>query len=137
MERYIHLDSGSEIPGLSFDGPYRAVLVLETRCDPKWQAQVSFALCDSGCRYMMAWGVECSSWDGSVDLANLKQFDFGDIPAPDFVMTTWHGDETLDEVFGFAKRAAMHPDLELTSIAILHIGGHAREAEFMARYDAA
>jgi hypothetical protein len=42
---------------------------------------------------MMAWGRECSSWDDSVDWANIDKFGDSPIPDDECVVTTWHEDE--------------------------------------------
>ena len=110
--------------------PFKAIVVVEDRSSPEWQAQASRWLVDSGCLYMMAWGEDCSSWDDSVDLANLEGFDFGDIPDDEFVMTTWHKNEPLREVFWFAKVVADHPAVKLDNILILHICADDKRAKF-------
>jgi hypothetical protein len=86
---------------------------------------------------MMAWGRACSSWDDSVDEANLAAFDFGDIPDESFVMTTWHEGEPLEEVFWFAEHAAIHPMMELTRTIIVHITANAREVELLGAFQRA
>lgn len=83
---------------------------------------------------MMAWGSNCSSWDDSVDIANIEQFEFGEIPGDKFVMTTWHADEALSQVFWFSKNCAFHPAVELERTVILHISDRERESEFVASY---
>lgn len=74
----------------------------------------------------MAWGQDCSSWDDSVDMASLEAFGFQQTPNDKFVMTTWHPDEPLEEVFSYAKYSAQHPMLELKNLVIVHItqSGH-------------
>jgi hypothetical protein len=79
---------------------------------------------------MMAWGPGCSSWDDSVDLANLEQFNFGEVPDDRFVMTTWHESEPLLEVFEFSKFTAMHPTIEIENTLILHVNGNGKAHEF-------
>ena len=54
---------------------------------------------------MMAWGMDCSAWDFSVDEASLG----GQIPNGDFVITTWHDNEPVEEAFWFAQFCAVHP----------------------------
>jgi hypothetical protein len=83
---------------------------------------------------MMAWGKECSTWDNSVDYANIAEFNYGDIPEENFVMTTWHEDEPLKEVFWFAKHNAFHPVVELPNILILHISSYNKENELLLEY---
>ncbi len=83
---------------------------------------------------MMAWGAKCSSWDDSVDMANIEQFDFDNIPEDRFVMTTWHANEHLDEVFWFSKNNAFHPTVKLERTVLLHISENNKESEFLKAY---
>src|SRR6516165_8013507 len=48
-------------------------------------------------------------------------FDYGEIPDDDFVMTTWHANESLQETFWFSERCAMHPSLKLERTYVVHI----------------
>jgi hypothetical protein len=70
---------------------------------------------------MLAWGRECESWHDSVDEANLERFDYEDFPEEELVMTTWHEDEDLEEVFWFSKNCAKHPVLTLRETLIIHV----------------
>ena len=84
--------------------------------------------------YMMAWGQNCSSWDDSVDYANLNEFNYADIPEDKFVMTTWHEKDPLNEVFWFSKNNAFHPTVELKHTVLLHVAQREREKELLAEY---
>ena len=84
---------------------------------------------------MMAWGPECSRWDDAVDDANLERYEYGDIPEEKFVMTTWHADAPLSEVFWFAKELANHPTVALDSTVLLHISATAAETEMLAAFE--
>ena len=70
-------------------------------------------------------------WDDAIDFANLANFDFGEIPKNDFVMTTWHENEKLQEVFWFAKNVAQHPFVELNRAVLIHIGEKSRQTELI------
>ena len=83
---------------------------------------------------MMAWGKDCSSWDDSVDIANLERFEYEDIPENQFVVTTWHEDEPLAEVFWFSKNSSNHPNEVLKSDLLLHIAAGPRESELLRAY---
>jgi hypothetical protein len=83
---------------------------------------------------MMAWGEDCSSWDDSVDIANLKRFGYEDISENQFVMTTWHEDEPLEEVFWFSKNSSNHPTKLLKSDLLLHIAAEPRELQLLRAY---
>lgn len=128
---YLHLRPGDAPPHLGNSAPFKAIVVIEAEVMPEWQGQISTWLVHSGCRYMMAWGRKCEEWDASVDEANLVQFDFLEIPEDDFVITTWHEAETLEEVFEFAELSAMHPSLELQNTYLVHISPEAREREMV------
>ena len=119
--KYIQLQPGSALPDISDLSPFRSVVVIEESVTPEWRAQVSDWLVKSGCLYMMAWGKECSTWDDSVDTANLEIFNYKNIPDDKFAMTTWHEDELLKEVFWFSKHSADHPEIEISSTLVLHI----------------
>jgi hypothetical protein len=76
---YLRLQHSDPFPALDDFSPFKAIVVIEDVVDPEWQMAASKWLADTGCRYMMAWGKDCSSWDDSVDLANLDQFGYGEI----------------------------------------------------------
>ena len=92
---------------------------------------------ESGCLYMMAWGQECSTWDDSVDWANIDKHDKGEIPEDEFVVTTWHDDEPLEDVFWFSKSVAEHPSVDLARTIILHISTASRKDELLSLYECA
>ncbi|MEJ2575607.1 MAG: hypothetical protein P8106_02695 [Gammaproteobacteria bacterium] len=133
----MRLMPGDPPPELIDFAPFKAVLIIEADVEPGWQAKVSRWLADTGCRYMIAWGAGCRSWDSSVDVANLEQFDYGDIPDDDFIMTTWHDNEALEQVLCFAKTSANHPTLDLQNVLFLHIGPSFRGEEISALFAAA
>ena len=135
--KYIQLQPGSVLPDISDLSPFRSVVVIEETVTPEWRAQVSDWLVKSGCLYMMAWGKECSTWDDSVDTANLEIFNYKNIPDDKFVMTTWHEDELLKEVFWFSKHSADHPEIEISSTLVLHISNQDKNPELTIEYHSA
>lgn len=72
------------------------------------QAVISDAVVACGCRYAVCAGVDCSSWDTAIDLAYIATDpDF----SPDdsaFVMTTWHEDESIEEIAEFLVFSATY-----------------------------
>lgn len=132
--KYLQLEPESKLPDISGLKPFQSVVVIEENVSSEWQSLVSTWLVKSGCLYMMAWGKECSTWDDSVDYANIAEFNYGDIPEDKFVMTTWHEDEPLKEVFWFAKNNAFHSVVELPNILILHISSYNKEEELLLEY---
>lgn len=132
---YVHLPAGSALPTTSYE-PRRVIVIVEQEVSDDWQNAVSDWIVESGCLYMMAWGRDCSSWDDSVDYANLAQFDYGEVPEDKFVMTTWHEHEPLHEVFFFARMCASHPTIELPLLTILDVRAEPREASILALHKA-
>lgn len=135
--RYLHLPSGSEPPVIGQDGPFKAVVVIEQDVEQDWQTRISDWLVRSGCLYMMAWGRKATTWDNSVDWALLSLHDFKDVPDDKHVMTTWHGEEPLAEVFWFAEMAAFHSTIELPDVWIIDIHETERQALMLEDYAAA
>lgn len=127
---YYQISNKGSLPEISNLKPFKCVVVVEEEVDIEWQRQVSEWLVKSGCLYMMAWGKKCSSWDDSVDEANLKEWSYEDIPDESFVMTTWHEKESLSEVMWFAVHSAFHETCELEKIVVLHIAKVPQEFRF-------
>ena len=132
--QYIQLKPEQAMPDISALKPFLAVLVIEEPISQPWQGLVSRWLVRSGCIYMMAWGLNCSDWDDSVDFANIEQFNYGEIPEDELVMTTWHVDEKLKDVFGQAKNSSTHACVDFSNTLILHISSENKEQEFRALY---
>jgi hypothetical protein len=122
LSELIFLVPNAELPTIKTGPPFKCILVLDASVSEEWQRKVSLWLVKSGCLYMMAWGKNCSSWDDSIDLANLESFNFDEIPDADFVMTTWHHEESLDDVLFFAINCANHPVVELERTIVIEIG---------------
>ena len=123
---YLHL-----LPDISTLNPFRALVIVT----PEWQGNVSTWLVKSGCLYMMAWGIECSSWDDSVDYANIEYFNYENIPDNKSVVTTWHENESIEEVFLFSKKDAIHPSVDLKKTLLVHISNLHKKREFTNKYN--
>ncbi len=135
--QYLRLESGQSLPQYSGKAPFRAVVVVDEPVSNEWRHSVSEWLVESGCRYMMATGIDCSAWDDSVDWAALEKFDFRDISDKDFVMTTWHDDEPLSEVFWYAKHLAYDSAGRIQDTVVIHVSSLDREAAFVGLFTAA
>lgn len=131
---YVHIEPGATPPTIGSAQPFRAVIIIESAASPEWQSSISDWLVQSGCLYMMAWGENCSSWDDSVDLANIKRFEPAEIPASEFVMPTWHERESMEEVFWFSKNNAFHPTVMLKRTVLVHISLHSKQDELLKAY---
>jgi hypothetical protein len=125
---YFQIQEGCELPSLKELEPFKVVLIVEVDVSQKWQNIVSEWIVNSEAYYVMAWGSNCSLWDDSVDLANIAQYEDG-IPNDQYVTTTWHDDEELNEVFWFAKNCAFNEFHDLQEIVILHISREYKASE--------
>ena len=132
---YLHLLPNDLLPDISHWQPFRVALLVEAPVQDDWKIRVSQWLVQSGCLYVSAWGIDCSSWDDSVDFALLEKFDYGEIPDADFVMTTWHDGETLAKLFFFVKNNAWHAEVSIQKTAIIHIATQPKRTEFVAAYE--
>lgn len=134
LVEYLQIKPEATIPDIVALLPFRSVVIVEATVSPEWQSLVSDWLVRSGCLYMMAWGANCTSWDDSVDMANIEQFHFDNIPEDRSVMATWHTNEPLDEVFWFSKNNAFHPTVKLERTVLLHMSANNRESELLKAY---
>lgn len=126
--QYIHLSPRTAPATLIAKRPFSAVVVITAEVTPEWRHQVSKWLVDEGCQCMMAWGNDCSLWDDSVDIANLEAYNWGDIPDGKSVMTTWHENEPLSDVFWNANQSIfVYSAVSLDHLVILDITDKARE----------
>ena len=129
---YVRIVPGQVLPDIASLAPFKAVVVLEAQYSQEWQTEVSRWLVACGCRYMMAWGPNCSDWDTSVDWADIeaRHFEHDDSK---FVMTTCHENQTLEDVFWQAQFTAnfSYDEVELANAVILHVSVQSREVEFL------
>lgn len=82
-----------------FEGEEFVVLLYvdEKQITPEEQEKLSDEIVAEGCRYAVCAGHLCSSWDDSIDMADLKRNNF-EINEKTFVMTSWHEEETIEDI---------------------------------------
>lgn len=131
---YLHLLPGGQLPLVSNFLPSRVVVIAEVDVAPAWRALASSWLVRSGCLCMPAWGERCDLWDDVVDWTLLEEFEFGDIPEDRFVMTSWHENQTLDEVFAYCKQLVLFDSVPLAQTVLLHIARQPAEQRIMDAY---
>ncbi len=118
MAEYVHLTPNQNISNFDFTKPYRAAVIIESNCSNTWRNEVSDLLVISGCKYMCAWGIDCTLWDDSVDWSCIEIL--GD-SEKESVMTTWHDKESLKNAFQFFKYDAKHPYINIDKTIIFHV----------------
>ena len=134
---YLHISPEGTLPDVAHLSPFRALVIIDSAVTSEWQVKVSDWLIQSGCLYVMAWGSDCTTWDDSVDFANLRQFNYGDIPSDQDVLTTWHANEPLNEAFYFCKHHAIHPVVDLQRTVLLHVAAQSDSSRIVQGFVAA
>jgi hypothetical protein len=133
---YIHTNGSDDLKLPDVLTRFKVIVLVEQTVLDGWRAKAATQLVASGCVYMMAWGHDCSHWDDDVDWANLERYDY-DVPEDANVMTTWHNDETLEELLHFAKHIAVTDmnDNEINQCLILHIAEKERREILLSQYE--
>ncbi len=86
---------------IKIQAPY-ACLVYSTEYTTKEEMErVSNWIVSSGCRFAVCAGVECSQWHDAIDWAYISSDPNYSPPESRFVMTSWHEEESLEEVVWF------------------------------------
>lgn len=119
--------------------PFRCVILLERAVDAANRELICKQLVEAGCRWALTWGIDCLAWHDSIDDANFDRFIPGSIPDDQYVITTWHEDETIEDVLFFAKFNALWStaDLDLVDLLILDVGTVGRKEEIREAYERA
>jgi hypothetical protein len=84
---------------------------------------VATALIKSGCRYIVCGGVKCEQWHDEADLAwVMLDLESGPDNGMPLVMTTWHPDESEEEVVDFALNSTNFEECEFRCCLVLIAG---------------
>ena len=134
--QYLHLQPGQALPNLALP-PFRVAVVIEAIVGMPWRIAVCDWLAQAGCRYLLAWGPDCSLWDDVMDETSVMLKISGELPEDHLVMTTWLDEDTLAEFMAHCKHHADHPDLHLRNTLLLHIGAEPRELALLRAYEQA
>ena len=133
MEHLLTSSQGKDVFHICLTAPYSLdsplfegedFVVLIVNNDPGISAAdqyaISLTLVRSGCRYAVCIGHDCSTWDDSVDDANIE-VDPGLTDAR-FVMTTWHEDDSVNEIAHFFLNCTAFGNNVFTNYLILSVG---------------
>lgn len=93
------------------------------------RTEVAKQLLQAGCRYVICGGRDCEFWHDAVDLEFVRQHvdDSEATRDAEHVMTTWHEDESPDEVAFFFVLNTNFDDHDFERFLVLHVGdGHAK-----------
>jgi hypothetical protein len=96
--------------------------VAATDVSAEEQTEISEAIVASGCRYAVCYGHRCSTWDDSIDLASI---DAGKEEAS-FVMTSWHEEDTPDDVAFFFHHNTAFDDFTAERKGLFILGSNSK-----------
>jgi hypothetical protein len=108
---------------IPFEG--EAFVALIWGCNVSFDASqrhdVATALIESGCRYVVCGGKDCEAWHDDTDMACavLEVESSQEIP---FVMTTWHTDESVEDVVFFAFNLTNFDEHDFRKYLVLMVG---------------
>lgn len=99
-----------------------ALLLVDpsSQVEPAAEAGLAEELVARGCRYAVCWGPQSSSWDDAIDWVGVDAELEGRL-AP-FVMTTWHGQEPLEETVEFLLETARFDSWEPPAFLVRVLG---------------
>ena len=133
MEYFANSASGRTVSHICLTPPYSldsapfdgdAFVALIVNNDPQIsntdQNAISLALVKFGCRYAVCMGHNCSTWDDSVDFANMELDP--ELTPEKFVMTTWHSDDSLNSIANFFLNCTSFNDNTFDNFLVLSIG---------------
>jgi len=83
---------------------------------------LSRALIASNCRYGVCGGLECDRWHDGLDEAFLSQGLSNDEEESRFVLTTWHTDESPDDVAFFFVHNTNFDDHDFKQFVVVQLG---------------
>ena len=106
-----------------FDGKAFALLlhVSDQSITNYEQNSLSEQFVSQGCRYAVCSGYQCSTWDDSIDWAALEKSNFEDNDNQ-FVMTTWHKDQSIDDIVFFFIRNTNYDTFTPTNFCVVILG---------------
>lgn len=107
-----------------FNGDEYVVLLVvnATNITDEEQVRLSDSIVATGCRYAVCTGHECTTWDDSIDYSSILSDPNYDPPDEKFVMTTWHEDESIEDVVEYFRWNTVFDDFVPKNFLILFVG---------------
>lgn len=113
-----------DLPELPFAGePFAVLLVNQERSIAvREQVKISGWLVRCGCKYAVCTGYDSSTWDDSIDMADVEISIAEPTKEQDVVMTTWHEDEQEQDVVCYFLEAGDYGDCSIAKYLVLFVG---------------
>lgn len=112
---YFAVENNNLLPSFQPYEPFKALVIIDREIAKEVRFLWADWLIETPCRYMLAWGFECSKWDDDIDdtvvikkieLENQQIELWQGIPLNDYhIMTSWHEQDTLAEVIDCCLQA--------------------------------
>lgn len=83
--------------------------------------QISMDIVFSGCEWVACLGYDGSDWDDRLDWSYLESIDY-DVSFDEVLLTSWHDDETLDDVLELLLSCAARNDEPFGKVAVILLG---------------
>jgi len=93
------------------------------------RSEVAKRLLQAGCRYAVCGGHNCEAWHDTVDEEFVWQHAHDPDETGDAVMTTWHTDQTPDDVAFFFVLNTKFDDHDFNHYLVLHVGDGRKKGE--------
>lgn len=97
------------------------LVVNDNNIGNETQNYISDKLINYGCKYAVCTGHNCSTWDDSIDWSYLAKHNF-EPNDDDLVMTTWHENDSVDDIVFFFMKNTNFDNHYLKNYLILFIG---------------
>lgn len=106
--------------------PYILVIAIHSQnVEKEWCNQCcDWIVKSEQCYWALAWGYACSIWDDALDWSYLEFCNYKLSDEEDYqLMTTWHENETLENVIEFAESISINTlsEQKINQIVILNI----------------
>lgn len=80
--------------------------------DQEYKAQIAEQIIGSGCGYVVCGGVESMAWHDAMDESSIAAEISGELKEEETAVTTWHEDESIDDVAFFFALNTFLPESE-------------------------
>ena len=112
----------------SFTSPFKGadfvalIYAVDENITYEEQEAISDQIVTSGCRYAVCAGYKSSSWDDSIDMADIKR-NGGEVRDENLVMTSWHDNESLENIVFFFLNNTSFDYFTAERFVVLFVGG--------------
>lgn len=111
-----------DVSSINVQTPY-ACLVYSTEDVTKEEMEkISSWILSSGCRYAVCAGMDCSEWHDAIDWAYIASDPNYSPPESRFIMTSWHTNDTLEEIVWFWLTLTNYDDNIFENYLLLIVG---------------